>query len=221
MFLTGFTSLSVLLIFPLSISPYLSLCLIFYFISSNIDEVLLIKPSANMFVFRDFSIYNEGWLTYHVELINLVNLLSSQTVFLKVLLLWISFFLLAPVFVLIKLLSSFHWLSIKFTVKYTFSSHSLWLLVGPVFKIIWEMLHGRISLNLWVDSCWNWCIYPSSYQIKFHSSPWFLAAYATAIFHRNHFFICVKRINLLNLKQSSDMLVIIAKGFLKLHTCIC
>ena len=148
MFLTGFNSLSVLLIFPLSISPYLPLCLIFYFISSNIDEVLLIKPSANMFVFRDFSIYNKGWLTYHVELINLVNLLSSQTVFLKVLLLWISFFLLAPVFVLIKLLSSFHWLSIKFTVKCTFSSHSLWLLVGPVFKIIWEMLHGRISLNL-------------------------------------------------------------------------
>ena len=59
------------------------------------------------------------------------------------------------------------------------------------------------------------------YQIKFHSSPWFLAAYATAIFHRNHFFICIKRINLLNLKQSSDRLVIIAKMFLKLHTCIC
>ena len=55
------------------------------------------------------------------------------------------------------------------------------------------------------------------YQIKFHSSPWFLAAYATAIFHRNHFFICIKRINLLNLKQSSDRLVIIAKGFLKLQ----
>ena len=38
-----------------------------------------------------------------------------------------------------------------------------------------------------------------------------------AIVHRNHFFFCcTKRINLLILKYSSDRLVIIAKGFLKL-----
>ena len=39
MFLTGFTSLSVLLLFPLS---SLSLCMVFDSISSNIDEVLLL-----------------------------------------------------------------------------------------------------------------------------------------------------------------------------------
>ena len=33
-------------------------------ISSNIDEVLSINPSANVFVFGDFSIYHKDWLTY-------------------------------------------------------------------------------------------------------------------------------------------------------------
>ena len=32
------------------------------------------------------------------------------------------------------------------------------------------------------------------YQIKPHSSPWFLAAFTAAIVHRNHFFVCTKRI---------------------------
>ena len=39
-------------------SPSLSLCTVFYSISSNIDEVLLINPSANMFVFRDFNVHH-------------------------------------------------------------------------------------------------------------------------------------------------------------------
>ena len=38
------------------------------------------------------------------------------------------------------------------------------------------------------------------YQVKPHSSPWFSAACAAAIVHRNHFFVCTKRINLLILK---------------------
>ena len=59
MFPTGFTSLSVLLFFPLSIT-----FIIFYSISSNIDEVLLIDPSAKVFVFADFSIHHKYWLTY-------------------------------------------------------------------------------------------------------------------------------------------------------------
>ena len=63
MFSTGFTSLSVLLLFPLSITS-LSLCTVFDSISSNIDEVLSINPSANVFVFGDFSIHHKDWLTY-------------------------------------------------------------------------------------------------------------------------------------------------------------
>ena len=44
-------------------SPSSSLCMIFYSISSNIDEVLSINPSA-VFVFGDFNIYHKDWLTY-------------------------------------------------------------------------------------------------------------------------------------------------------------
>ena len=38
--------------------------MVFDSISSNIDEVLLINPSANVFVFGDFNIHHKNWLTY-------------------------------------------------------------------------------------------------------------------------------------------------------------
>ena len=41
-----------------------SLCMVFDSISSNIDEVLSINPSANVFVFGDFNIDHKHWLTY-------------------------------------------------------------------------------------------------------------------------------------------------------------
>ena len=37
---------------------------VFDSISSDIDEVLLINPSANVFVFGDFNIHHKDWLTY-------------------------------------------------------------------------------------------------------------------------------------------------------------
>ena len=62
-FFTGFTSFSVLLIFPL-------LMTIFVFvhgfdaISSNIDQILSVNPSANVFVFSNFKVHHKNWLTY-------------------------------------------------------------------------------------------------------------------------------------------------------------
>ena len=54
-FLTGFTSLSSVSYYSFVYqSPSLSLCTDFYSVSSNIDEVLSINPSANVFVFGDF-----------------------------------------------------------------------------------------------------------------------------------------------------------------------
>ena len=38
--------------------------MVFDSISSNIDHVLSINPSANVFVFVDFAIHYMGWLTY-------------------------------------------------------------------------------------------------------------------------------------------------------------
>ena len=45
-------------------SSSLSLCLVFDSISSNIDKVLSIKPSANVFVFGHFNIHHKDWLMY-------------------------------------------------------------------------------------------------------------------------------------------------------------
>ena len=45
-------------------SPSSALCTVFDFISSNIDEVLSINPSANVFVFGDFNVHHKDWLTY-------------------------------------------------------------------------------------------------------------------------------------------------------------
>ena len=104
-------------IFFLYQSPCPSLCTVFDSISSNIDEVLSINPSANVFVFRSFNAHHKDWLTYSVEIDHLVNsviiflsqmtlliwltfLIGSQTVILKVVLFWIYLFLLAIVFVL-------------------------------------------------------------------------------------------------------------------------
>ena len=38
--------------------------MVFESISSNSDEVLLINPSAYVFVFRDFNVHHKDWLTY-------------------------------------------------------------------------------------------------------------------------------------------------------------
>ena len=45
-------------------SPSSPLYTIFDAISSNLDEVLSINPSANVFVFGNFNVYHKDWLTY-------------------------------------------------------------------------------------------------------------------------------------------------------------
>ena len=62
MFLTGFHSVSYF--FFLYRSPSSALYTVFDSISSNIDEVLSINPSANVFVFGDFNVHHKDWLTY-------------------------------------------------------------------------------------------------------------------------------------------------------------
>ena len=58
---------SVSYFFFLHWSPLWSLCMVFYSISSSIDELLAIKPSANVFVFGNFNIHNKDRLTYFDE----------------------------------------------------------------------------------------------------------------------------------------------------------
>ena len=63
MFQTGFTSLIVLPLFLLLITFFIFVH-VFDSVSPKIDEVLLINPSANVFVFGDFNIHHKDWLTY-------------------------------------------------------------------------------------------------------------------------------------------------------------
>ena len=77
------------------------------------------------------------------------------------------------------------------------------------FVIFGEIFYGRISLNsvasVAASEFCKWVqveidVYIPNYQVKPHSFPWFSTVCAAAIVHRNHFFICINRINLLNLK---------------------
>ena len=124
MFSTGFTSLNVLLLFPLSITFILT---VFGSISCNTDEVLSINPSANLFVFGEFNVHHKDWITcfggtdrpdelcynfsHNLSPMTLLRwftfLLRSLTVTLTVLLFWIYLFLLMLIFVLQRL--SLHW----------------------------------------------------------------------------------------------------------------
>ena len=66
MFLTGFISVSVLFLF-LYQSGSLSFYTVFDSILSNIDEVLLINSSANVFLVGAFNIHHKDHLTYSSE----------------------------------------------------------------------------------------------------------------------------------------------------------
>ena len=50
--------------FFLCLSPFPSLCTVFDAISSDLGKVLLINPSAIVFVFGDFNIRHKDWLNY-------------------------------------------------------------------------------------------------------------------------------------------------------------
>ena len=66
-------------------SPSL-LCTVFDSISSNIDEVLSINRSANVFVSGDFNVHHKDCVTYSgglIELVNSVIIFLSQTTLLR------------------------------------------------------------------------------------------------------------------------------------------
>ena len=65
MFSTDFTSFSILLLFPLSIT--FIVMQIFDSILSNTYQVLSINPSANVFVLEAFNVHLKDWLTYSHE----------------------------------------------------------------------------------------------------------------------------------------------------------
>ena len=126
-----------------------------------------------------------------------------------VLLFWISFFLLPLLLTLLE--NSAHVVvsvSIEFLINskqdalfhcmaYNYCCTDLNGLVDHLRDVPWEDIF-KFRVQVGIDVY----IAHRKYQVKPHSSPWFSAACAAAIVHRNHvfFFFCTNRINLLNLK---------------------
>ena len=122
------------------------------------------------------------WLTF---------LLRSQTVILVVLLFWI-YFLPSGVSisdhvvfsVSIEFPSNVQQGALFYCIAYDYSHAD-----REIFVIIWEMFYGRISLNSVL------LLLPVNFVsgFKHNSSPWFSAACAAFIVHRNHFFHLYQR----------------------------
>ena len=107
-------------------------------------------------------------------------------------------------------------LSIIFTTGCPLSLHCLWLFSCWLGQCLWSFgdhFLGRISLNSvsatssefceWVQVGIDVYIPRWKYQVKSHSSPWFLAACAATIVHRNHFFNLYQKYQTSESKQSS------------------
>ena len=64
------------------------MCTVFDTVSSNIDEVLSINPSTNVFIFGDFNVHHKDWLTYSGRADRPIVIIF----FVTTLLVWIYFF---------------------------------------------------------------------------------------------------------------------------------
>ena len=137
-------------------SPSLSLCMVFDSISSSIDEVLSINPSANVFVFGDFNVHHKDWLTYSGgtdqpgelcynfsisnDFTRMVNFPTRipQTVILIVPLFWIYLFL-----------------TLLFVLQWLFLHWEILILVVSQFPLTFHHIHNGMPVSSHrLFSCW-------------------------------------------------------------------
>ena len=209
-------------------SPSSSLCTVFDSISSNIDEVLSINPSANVFVFGDFNVHHKDWLTYSGgtdrpgelcynfsisnDLTQIVNFPTRIPDFDSHSPALLNLFIssdasICSTMAFPQLGNSDHVVvsvSIDFPINskqdtpfhqvaYDYS-HADWDGLHDHLKDVpWEDIFKLIASAAsefceWVQVGIDVYIPHRKYQVKPHSSPWFSAACAAAIVHRNHFF---------------------------------
>ena len=215
-------------------SPSLTLCTVFDSISSNIDEVLSINPSANVFVFGDLNVYNKDWLTYSsgtdppgelcynfsisndlTQMVNFPTRIPDCDSHSPALL---DLFLSSDASIcsamdFLPLGNSDHVVvsvSIDFptnsqqdvpfhNIAYDYSCADWDGLCDHLRDVPWEDIFKlRASAAAsefceWVQVKIDVYIPHRKYQVKPHSSPWFSAACAAAIVHRNHFFRLYQR----------------------------
>ena len=210
-------------------SPSSSLCPVFDSISSNIDEVLSINPSANVFVFRDFNVHHKDWLTYSGgtdrpgELscnFSISNDLTQRVNFPT----WIpdcdshspallDLFLSSDASICstmaFPLLGSSDHVAVSVSIDFPINSKQdtpFHCMAYDYSRADWDGLCDHLRDVPWEDifklsasaAASEFCewvqvgidvyIPHRKYQVKPHSSPWFSAACAAAIVHRNHFF---------------------------------
>ena len=206
-----------------------SLWTIFDSISSNIDEVLSINPSANVFVFGDFHVHHKDWLTYSggtdrsgelcydfsisndlTQIVNFPTRIPDCDSHSPALL---DLFLssdasICSTMAFPPLGNSDHVVvsvSIDFPINskqdtpfhrmaYDYSRADWDCLCDHLRDVPWEDIF-KLSASPAASEFCEWVqvgidvyIPHRKYQVKPHSSPWFSAACAAAIVHRNHFF---------------------------------
>ena len=217
-------------------SPSSALCMVFDSISSNIDEVLSINPSANVFVFGDFNVHHKDWLTYSSgtdrpdelcynfsisnDLTQMVNFptwipecdshspalldlfISSDAII-------CSTMAFAPLgnsdHVVVSVSIDFRTNSQQdapfHRITYDYSRADWDGLCDHLRDVPWEDIFklgasaAASEFCQWVQVGIDVYIPHRKYQVKPHSSPWFSAASAAAIVHRNHFFRLYQREN--------------------------
>ena len=199
------------------------LCTVFDSISSNIDEVLSINPSANVFVFEDFNVHHKDWLTYSRgtdrpgELCynfsisnNLTQIVNSPTRIPDcdshspaLLDLFISSDASICSTMAFPPLGNSDHVAVSISIDFPVNSkqdtpfHCMGYWDGlpdHLRDVPWEDIFKLGASTAASEFC-EWIqvgidvhIPHCKYQVKSHSSPWFSAACAAAIVHRNHFF---------------------------------
>ena len=210
-------------------SPSSSLCTVFDSISSNIDEVLSINPSANVFVFGDFNVHHKDWLNYYFGTDRLVN--SVMVFFISSDLTQIVNFptripncdshspALLDLFIssdasicstmAFPPLGKFDHVVVSVSINFPVNSKQdtqFHRIAYDYSRADWDGLRDHLRDDPWEDifkfsasaAASEFCEWSQvgidvyiphrKYQVKPHSSPWFSAACAAAIVHRNHFF---------------------------------
>ena len=215
------------------------MCTVFDSISSNIDEVLSIDPSANVFVFGDFNVHHKDWLTYSSgtdqpgELcynLSISNDLTQMVDFPTripdcdshspaLLDLFLSSAASICSTIAFPPLGNSDHVVVSVSIDFPTNSQQ----DAPFHRIAydysradWDGLRDHLRGVPWQDifklgacaAASKFCewvqvgidvyIPHRKYQVKSHSSPWFSAACAAAIVHRNHFFRLYQR------EKSSD-----------------
>ena len=203
--------------------------MVFDSISSNIDEVLLINSSANVFVFGDFNVHHKDWLTYSggtdrpgelcynfsisndlIQLVNfptgipdcdsrspaLLDLFLSSDASNCSTMVFPSLGNSDHVVVSVSIdFPSYSQRDIPFhRIAYDYSRADSDGLSDHFRDVPWKDIF-KLSASVAASEFCKWVqvgidvyIPHRKYQVKPHSSPWFSAACAAAIVHRNHFF---------------------------------